>query len=180
LYSVHAWWSFPQDKPVSLNSQFFHRDIDDWRFITVFIYLTDVGPETGPHQFIRGSHRLSGMRQLRDRAAARGQDVSGFDSENSFVSYFNEKFSADCETLFADSISSFTGPRGTALIANTVGIHRGLLPRRDPRLIFWARYGLGPNANSADREQGPISRRLVKNMRWDSPRTRYINRLLVS
>lgn len=180
LYSVHAWWSFPQLSPASLNSQFFHRDTDDWRFVTVFLYLTDVGPEDGPHQYILGSQTLNGTRQLVEQAAARGLDTRNFDAGQSFISYFHDRFSGDCEALFPNAIASFMGAQGTVLVANTVGIHRGLLPRRSPRLIFWARFGLGPNTNSADLEQGPVSHRLVSALQWNSARTRYINRLLVS
>ena len=42
----------------------------------------------------------------------------------------------------------------------------------------WARYGLGPNTNSADLEMGPLGLRQVSTTLQDTPRNRYVNRLL--
>ncbi len=53
LYSVNAWWSLTADKAAGPHSQFFHRDIDDDRFLVLFLYLTDVGMDGGPHQIQR-------------------------------------------------------------------------------------------------------------------------------
>ena len=38
----------------------------------------------------------------------------------------------------------FTGPRGTAFLENTFGLHKGLPPRRGERLIFQVTYSLFP------------------------------------
>ena len=40
------------------NVQYFDRDDDDWRFVTLFTYVTDVGDGEGPHQIIPYSHTL--------------------------------------------------------------------------------------------------------------------------
>lgn len=53
LYSVNAWWSLVKDEAAGAYSQFFHRDIDDDRFLVLFLYLTDVGMDGGPHQVQR-------------------------------------------------------------------------------------------------------------------------------
>ena len=179
LYSLASWWAFPGDKPEKLNVQHFHRDVDDWKFCTVFLYLTDVDEDSGPHQVIPGSHRKEMMELLLKRAASRGANISNFDIEKSFVSYFGEEFSRQCEELFGDDIKSVTGPRGTLSLVNTVNIHRGLLPKKSERLLIWARYGLGPNINSSNLEQGPIGRDIVPANLTDSPRNRYVNRLLM-
>jgi hypothetical protein len=178
LYSVNAWHSFPANRPDMVNVQHFHRDDDDWRFCALFIYLTDVGETEGPHQVIAGSHTLKGMEELVRRAAAHGHDVSQFDAANSFVDCFGEKFSADCERLFGTAVNTAIGPAGSMFLVNTIALHRGLVPRRASRLMVWARYGLGPNTNSADLEQGPLSKRQVPTSVPDTPRNRYINRLL--
>ena len=34
----------------------FHRDIPDWKWLNVFIYLSDVTVENGPHGCIKGTH----------------------------------------------------------------------------------------------------------------------------
>jgi hypothetical protein len=179
LYSLNAWWSFPANRPELIHSQYFHRDIDDWRFLTLFLYLTDVDGLGGPHQIISGSQTIDGMNKLLAKAKAAGRNVEGFDPAASFVSSAGEQFSKDCERLFGDSIFNATGPTGTMWLVNTMALHRGLVPLQSPRLIVWARFGFGPCENSADLEHGPVARRLVPTSLDDTPRNRFINRLLV-
>jgi len=64
LYSVNAWWSFVAPRPEMTNVQYFHRDTDDWRFVTLFIDLTDVAADGGPHEVVPESHSLDGMKKL--------------------------------------------------------------------------------------------------------------------
>jgi hypothetical protein len=61
IIATRVWWSFPTSDPspaeLSLASQDgFHFDLDDWRQLKFLFYLTDVGPGTGPHVYVRGSH----------------------------------------------------------------------------------------------------------------------------
>ena len=42
-----AWWSFAQPDEAR-DAQLFHQDMDDYRFVKMFIYLSDVGPRTDP------------------------------------------------------------------------------------------------------------------------------------
>jgi hypothetical protein len=179
LYSINAWWSFPATTPTGHGAQFFHRDDDDWRFITMFLYLTDVDEEAGPHQLIKGSHTLEGMTALIEKARARGEDVP-IDALASFSdnAYFTGTFSSTCDRAFKNETANIVGPAGTIFMANTVAAHRGLMPNKKPRLIAWARFGMGPNTNSANLEQGPLARSQVRTVLPDTPRNRYVNRLL--
>ena len=181
LYSVNGWWSFPATIPTGDGMQRFHRDTDDWRFITLFVYLTDVDEGAGPHQLVAGSHTLAGMTRLIERAragATSGEKM--IDPAESFTGdyYFQPEFSAFIDRHFRDSIVNVTGPAGTVFMANTIAVHRGIMPSKMPRLIVWARYGLGPNTNSVDLEQGPLARLLTNTQLTDTPRNRYVNRLL--
>lgn len=57
LYSVNAFTMYPHVGPTSPDTQEFHRDKDDTKFLALFIYLTDVlTPADGAHQFIAGTH----------------------------------------------------------------------------------------------------------------------------
>jgi len=179
LYSLNGWWSFPANRPELIYSQYFHRDIDDWRFLTLFLYLSDVDESTGPHQLIPGSHTLRGMQDLIYNARAERRNVGNFDAAASFVSSMGEEFSADCERLFGDSIVNATGPTGTMYLVNTMALHRGLMPVQSSRLVVWARYGLGATCNSSDLEHGPFSKRLVPTLMSDNLRNRYINRFFL-
>ncbi|MGE5151246.1 MAG: hypothetical protein ACM3II_14085, partial [Rhodospirillaceae bacterium] len=172
LYSVNAWWSFPAVTPKGISNQFFHRDNDDWRFFTLFLYLTDVDEGAGPHQLIAGSHTMTGMQQLVERTRA---PIAPLES---FKNYFGREFSARCEQSLRTAIVNVTGPAGTVFTANTLAIHRGLMPTRTPRLVVWARFGLGPNSNSVDLENGPLALAQVPTALPDTPRNRYVNRLL--
>ena len=180
LYSVNAWWSLPATVPVGHGMQKFHRDTDDWRFFTLFIYLTDVDEGAGPHQLVAGSHTLAGTQALIDRANARTPGAFPFEARTTFdqATYFDAKFSDAVERHFADATANIVGPAGTVFMANTLAMHRGLMPSRTPRLVLWARYGLGPNTNSIDLEQGPLGRFQVPSALPDTLRNRYVNRLL--
>jgi Fe-S-cluster containining protein len=178
LYSLNAWWSFPARSQSDLGAQHFHRDTDDWRFVTLFLYLTDVDAGSGPHQLVAGSHTLEGTEKLVARARAAGMGDVPFDALDSFKNYFGIDFSARCERLFGQSVIDIAGEAGTIFTANTVAIHRGLVPTKAPRLIAWARYGLGPNTNSVDLEQAPLAFSEVVSQLPDTPRNRYVNRLL--
>lgn len=178
LYSVNAWWSFPADAPTGLSMEHFHRDTDDWRFCTLFLYLTDVGMDGGPHQFVPRSHTLRGMEELLAEARARGRDADGFDARDSFVNFNGDAFSRRCDALFADNIASVCGPAGSMFLANTVGLHRGLVPARTARMIVWARYGLGPNTNSKEQLRSRVNRHEIPSAIANTVRNRYINRLM--
>lgn len=144
LYSVNAWWSLPAPEPQVGHVQHWHRDTDDWRFVCLFLYLTDVGENEGPHQVMPESHRYpEGVEEYPESCAA-----------------------------------TLTGPAGSMFLVNTLCLHRGLVPKR-PRLMAWARYGLGPNTNSMDLEQGPIGRGQIPCALTGTPEDRYINRLLI-
>ncbi|MSP49856.1 MAG: hypothetical protein EXQ95_11100 [Alphaproteobacteria bacterium] len=181
LYSLHAWWSFGGRADKARLTQDFHRDPDDFRFCVMFIYLTDVlDDETGPHQFIRASHRVDGIRQLLDARARKGDPV---DPEGASSFFVGQGYSADLEAatehLFADATETLRGPAGTACFSNTYGLHRGLQPRSGRRLLAWARYGLGPNNASVRGAGYPVPRVTLRCSLGDDARTRYINRLLV-
>lgn len=120
LSSIGARWSMPRDGDPE-GTQVYHRDPDDWRFLKVFIYLTDVDAETGPHAYVRRSHLTAGRirSQPYDPAELRGR-------------------------YGANNIQLVVGPRGTAFLADTWGIHSGQVPRRGPRLILQAQYSLLP------------------------------------
>ena len=59
LYSMNAWWSFPNNIRGFAPTERFHRDTDDYKSVTLFIYLTNVEEGSGPYQFVNGSHKAS-------------------------------------------------------------------------------------------------------------------------
>jgi hypothetical protein len=131
--SVAMWWSTSHgNSPSSEAAQLYHFDMDRLRFIKFFFYLTDVTSETGPHCYVRGSHRqkpsdLFKIRRFRDEEIA-------------------PRYSADAAV-------ELTGVAGTALAVDTSGFHKGKHLVRGERLImevefamslFGANYGRAP------------------------------------
>lgn len=115
-----AWWSLP-GRGDAEHAELFHRDYDDLRFIKLFLYLTDVDENSGPHIFVRGSHR-------QERLLARVR--------------FDEDQVAACYP--AEDRLRLVGKAGTSFLENTFGLHRGIPPVSAPRLIFQVLYSLCP------------------------------------
>ncbi len=111
--------------------QYFHRDPDDFRFLTLFIYLTDVSPSAGPHQVIPGSHFLAGMTEILIRKA----------------SWRRSKM--DAAATFVDDI----GYRSSPASANVCSEKLALISRVMPARCFWLTpllsTGLGAGSESA-------------------------------
>lgn len=121
LCSIGARWSLPvPDLPMT--TQAFHRDPDDWRFLKVFVYLTDVDENAGPHCYVTGSHATSG--RLVGNVYPNQEVVSRFGS---------------------DRIHAVIGSAGTCFVADTWGIHKGVAPIQKPRLLLQLQYSLLPN-----------------------------------
>jgi hypothetical protein len=113
-----CWWSYataigPQQ------AEFLHRDVDDWRFLKLFVYLSDVGAESGPHIYIRASGNDPRFLQLRRFDDA--DVIAGFGQ---------------------DAVMTMTGKAGEAFFENTFGIHKGQPVAKGTRLIFQVVYSL--------------------------------------
>jgi hypothetical protein len=82
--------------------------MDRIRWIKFFVYLTDVGPDNGPHCFVAGSHKTGGIpNTFLDRGYVRIPD------DEIHAAYPNER------------LIEFTGPRGTIIAEDTRGLHKG-------------------------------------------------------
>jgi hypothetical protein len=113
-------WSFPS-AAIGTDVQAFHRDTDDWRYMKVLVYLTDVNEEAGPHVYVRGSHMTKAPMRLRPY-----QDAE-----------INQRYGAN-QAIVA------TGKAGFGFAVDTAGIHKGAVPTREPRLMLQIQYSLLP------------------------------------
>ena len=120
LDSIAMWWSTPHlDRAADELAQTFHIDFDRLRWLKIFIYLTDVTPESGPHVFVRHSH----LREAR-RAPLIGRGYVRLPDE-------------DVQRVYrADEIVSICGPAGTVLFEDTSGLHKGTMPEKRERLML--------------------------------------------
>jgi hypothetical protein len=120
LCSVNLWWSpVSNDAPNSESAQLYHFDMSRAKWINVFIYITDVDTESGPHCVVKGSHKNDGKRQkLLQRGYARISDEE-----------MNEVYDSK-------EIKELTGQAGTIIFEDTKAFHKGKKPTKGNRLIF--------------------------------------------
>jgi len=117
---LSLWWSPPvKDQPDAEAAQQFHFDLERIRWLRYFIYLTDVDAGSGPHCFIRGSHRSGGI-----PAEVLKEGYARQDDERILQIYG------------AEAYREFRGRRGTIVAEDSRGFHKGLLPRRADRLLL--------------------------------------------
>lgn len=103
--------------------QVIHCDIDDFKTLKFFFYLTDVGPNNGPHQFIKkGPIKRTFKHQLLGRRCAVIPD----------------------ETLiqtYTDQLVTVCGPAGTGFAGDPYYFHCGAHPREGFRVLVQMQFG---------------------------------------
>lgn len=113
-------WTYATGLP-DARFQLYHRDLDDWKFVKLFIYLTDVDDQSGPHTVVTETHRTRSSVQARywtdDEMAAR---------------------------FPAGRMASLTGGSGSAWLVDTFAYHKGVNPVRSHRLALIVQYSLLP------------------------------------
>ena len=120
ISNVNMWWSIA-GKNKAEDAQLFHRDVDDIKFCKLFIYLTDVGPNDGPHTYVEGSPNTNKLTKIR-----RYQDE-------------------EIETAFGkDKVIQFIRDKGSCFLVDTYGFHKGLLPKENNRLLLQVQYSINP------------------------------------
>lgn len=121
LCSVNSWYSAKQiQNKDDHGGQLFHFDMSRAKWLNFFIYLSDVGPDDGPHCFVRKSHLYQNKKAK--RLLKRG--YSRISDEDIRQAYGD------------DPIVELTGSRGSILAVDTIGFHRGKPPVNNHRLIF--------------------------------------------
>jgi hypothetical protein len=194
IYSVNAWWSFPAGEDPARLTQSYHRDSDDFRFISLFVYLTDVDELAGPHQYVSGTHTYACLKDRLAETSTPPPSVGGSDRDrptslDNLLNYKkftnllfqNKQFFAEDEIkeLLGSRIVTVTGDGGTSLLVTPAGFHRGIPPIEKPRLMFWARYGMYQNIASVHDKIKPVSLPNFENRIENTDINRYINRLII-
>lgn len=137
IAGISAWWSFA-DVAEPDEAQRFHCDTEDYRFCKMFIYLTDVDEDGGPHLFIEGTHDRDTIGAIRRRWP---------DGEVAFDSWYFDRFwksDEDTHRAFDREPVVFTGTAGDCFIVNTRGLHKGRIPVTSDRLLCQILYGVLP------------------------------------
>lgn len=120
ISDVSMWWSFGGRKQAK-HAQLFHRDVDDWKFCKLFIYLTDVTADSGPHVYVKTSSNSPALRK------------PGRYSDSQIEDQFGK-----------GNVLQFIDTKGAAFMVDTYGFHKGLLPKTGNRLLLQAQYSLDP------------------------------------
>jgi hypothetical protein len=126
LIGARMWWSLagPADYRQKADAgQSFHYDIDGYRGLAFFFYLTDVGQAAGPHVYVRGTHIKKSWRHLFTLYKGRT------DAE------IDESYGPENQVLLC-------GPAGSGFAEDIFGFHKGLGPESVDRLIVQLRFGL--------------------------------------
>jgi hypothetical protein len=133
LIGARMWWSFATHSTrdeQSKSGQTFHYDIDGYRSLAFFFYLTDVDEEGGPHIYVSGSHKRKQLRHL--------------------VSLKKSRRDAQVEGIYGRSaVKAVEGKAGHGFAEDIFCFHKGLGPRKRDRLVLQIRFGLHDYGTSA-------------------------------
>ena len=133
------WWSFPGEANQAQRcqiSQAFHYDLDGYRFLKIFFYLTDVDVLSGPHVIVQGTHRTMkwAHRLLRKRYTDR----------------------AILAAYGTESVATLYGPAGYGFVEDTFCFHKGEIPLQRDRLLLQVEYGA--KDYGMQRHQAPVDK----------------------
>lgn len=174
IYSMNAFWTFPDKPDLIPGLQTFHRDFDDFRFCTMFFFLTGAGPEDGAHYYIRGTHRPDLMQRHLQPLGTPDEVARRMEQLFAKLAIIEEPLIEP----FRAQIATVGGPPGSVVLEDTYGLHKGA-PPKTRRLLAWVRYGLYRNVAHLTDKMTPQPRAALAGRIPDTPRHRFINRLLI-
>ena len=104
------------------NAQFFHYDNDFKKFFKVFLYLDDVDKNSGPHSFVKFSHK-----------------------DRHFEHLLSERIDdQEIQRSYGDhNVVIFDRPKGSLIFEDTFGFHKGTAPKKNSRIVLKLVYGKG-------------------------------------
>lgn len=117
---MSAWWTKAGDGPAEFfYDDNFHRDVADYKFLKLFVYLTDVTADNGAHCFIKRSHLSKKCTQR--RMYLTDEIDKNFDKNDQLV---------------------LTGKSGCGFLEDTWGLHRSMPCTSGERLVLHILYNL--------------------------------------
>lgn len=127
-------WNFPVPAENHVQqreaAQVFHYDLDDYRFIKFFFYLTDVDMFSGPHTYVSGTHK--GKKLMHQLIGTRCADID----DEKIVEYYG-----------AQNVVNVCGKAGFGFVENPLCFHRGTQPTEKPRLMLQIEYTINDYGN---------------------------------
>ena len=179
LYSMNAFWTFPSSETDRVGTQKMHRDVDDFKFCTCFVFLTGVQQGDGAHFYMRKTHDPEKLKDWLDKKGITpaGDKHKEADPEEFFHLAFNDTETA--KHIARELHVSVEGPAGTAVLEDSWGLHHGDLVTGGPRLLFWARYGMYRNSAHEADKMGTVPWSSVGQRIPRDDYHRFVNRILL-
>lgn len=129
------------NKGLSDTAQLYHHDLHRLQFVKLFVYLTDVDADSGPHAMIPGTHRARP-----DAMWADGRRTDEAVSKSGLL----------------DKEVRITGKSGTLFLVDTSALHKGVHPNNNARLLAQVQY-----TNSLFGKSTPSSTRILTQARGE-------------
>ena len=141
---VNLWWTYPvrpSREDQLKHAHFFHRDIDDFKFLKFFFYLTEVESGDGAHWLVSGSHRKPPYIRVKDRFLLRR-------FEDAEIRQFYDP----------EAVVEIIGAPGLGFAEDTLCVHKAASPTRRPRLILQLQFALFDFESASDRRDPALLR----------------------
>ena len=117
---ISMWWSLPfSSDAADKAAQKYHFDMDRFKFMKFFFYLNDVGPDNGPHCYVKGSTSHIPKPILADRRIE-DEEIA--------------------ENYKAIDIKELMGSAGTIMAVDTRGFHKGKTLSTGKRLLLQLQF----------------------------------------
>jgi hypothetical protein len=116
LIDINMWWSTVTKIADTKSAQEFHFDLDSIKWLKFFIYLTDVNLDSGPHIYVKGTHKSKDKMILK----------TGYQRVSDKI----------IQNYYSDQVEKIFGKKGTLIIGDTSCFHKGAKPEKNERLVF--------------------------------------------
>lgn len=137
--NISSWWSFPSKIADKNAAQWWHFDLERPRWLKFFFLLTDCTMDTGAHCFVKGSHKNLGIKwSLRKKGYSRLSDKQIEDQ------YQKEQ------------IVNVITKKGSLLIEDTRGLHKGTRLTQDYRLLIQVQHSSSLFGTKLEKFKFPI------------------------
>jgi hypothetical protein len=136
---VNLWWTFPvnaQEEDRQKHAHVFHRDIDDFKFLKFFFYITKVPKNEGAHICVATSNLHPPDIRAGDRYRTRRY------TDHEISSYYS-----------TEKILEIFGESGEGFAEDTLCLHKGSTPKKIPRLLLQLQFAIFDYGNMHDQRK---------------------------
>jgi hypothetical protein len=160
LRDLHLWWSFPLPTkfgPQPHAGQQFHRDYRAIQDIQFFVCLSEMPTVDGAHEYFMGTHDEAAFSHgLEGRLSSEPASVQDLVQRVFYPPGDGYGQDEGWATMLAPSLLQVPMRAGHCLMIDTMGLHRGVPPRLQPRLMLSARFcSSGSEGVICERTQNP-------------------------